>query len=768
MIVSPPVQPDFNRRWEHLLAMISEERGWAEPTDREYPESDDSHCWPMPYTPLEGMVPGSVQHDMLSGQVVIAEATWEFGGADTAVLPRLRAAAGWIREVEVVAGRIPQLRDVDFLPLTSISDGELPVQMSPNEALSGGVESMLAYDELLARSALAGMQFPASYDGVISTAATEVSELALACGELARWEDLDLYEVVARQELASWRTLRRSYAWFDAESSDGDFGQVPTPVRRDLFESAVKHLAEPRTHAQVLALPLRSLTFDEEPTAADELDSSRHGIGASWNSVGTSDAHDGVMTPESPAEASAGPDAANAILDVTRLFTAAIEKAMDANKIGRAIDSGERNRARHEAVAQHLLDHILCQPGELEQLLHLLDLPCEHTPLLYIEWEDPETGFRFDHVVDDHHTADDYRSLLVIEDKIDAQLGPDQLDRYCDFLADGRGPSVLLVLHPARNPLTAEKQRIQDLEETYQGVEVRFMTWTDLSTQMVAANPTGEHAALWQALAEFTESVGTGDLSDLPPAEVLLDTDVASELRDLFLTMQAVAAEVGHRAPRQLRFSFHKGNFGPWLQMGMSNAVTDGIGLLLDLTDVPGTLQAGVHGPHKSESLPRPAKIGVFPNGELSPAARRRAERIGDAARAYRDGGADLLGEALRGRTAGATLSAEAQDALYLLGAIFQAQAIRNPHRGGADGRATKGVNEGDGAERLGAELVRADDSAEPIQVFIGPPQGEDWDRVTLWIRDAEGEREIAPRDGQPGRSYVLEAWRTMRGALGR
>lgn len=495
------MQPDFSRRWEHLLAMISQERGWSEPEDFEYPESDDSRCWPMPYVPLEGIFPGSSQYDVLSGQVVLVEATWEFDSADAAVLPHLRAAAGWIPELEVAAGRIPQLRDVDFLPLTAISDGELPEQMSPSEALSGGVESMLAHDELLARSALAGLQFPAAYDGMISTAATEVSEDALACGELARWEDLDLYEVLARQELATWRTLRRSYVWFDAESSDEDFGQVPRPVRGELFESALKHLAAPRTHSQVLALPLRGLTFGEEPTAAEELDSSRHGIGASWSSVRTRDAHHGVMTTESPAEASAGPDAANAVLDVARLFTAAIEKAMDTNKIGRAIDSSERNRARHEAVAQHLLDHILRQEGELEQLLDLLGIQCRNSPELYTEWEDRDTGSRFDHVVDDHLTTDDYRSVLVIEDKIDVQLGPDQLDRYCDFLADGQGPSVLLVLHPERNPLTAEKQRIQELEETYQGVEVCFMTWTELSTQMVTANPTGEHAQLWRALS---------------------------------------------------------------------------------------------------------------------------------------------------------------------------------------------------------------------------------------------------------------------------
>ncbi|MEE1619276.1 hypothetical protein [Brachybacterium sp. J153] len=114
-----------------------------------------------------------------------------------------------------------------FLPLTAIGDGGIPEERSTAEALSGGVESMLAYDELLARSALAGVQFPREYEGVLSTAATEVSEGALARGELARWEDLDLYEIVARPELATWRTPRRSYVWSFAEPFDEDFSRAP-------------------------------------------------------------------------------------------------------------------------------------------------------------------------------------------------------------------------------------------------------------------------------------------------------------------------------------------------------------------------------------------------------------------------------------------------------------------------------------------------------------------------------------------------------------
>lgn len=767
MIVSPPVQPDFNRRWEHLLAMISEERRWAEPADREYPESDDSCCWPMPYTPLEGMVPGSVQHDMLSGQVVIVEATWEFDGKGSEASPTFRTAAGWLPELEVVGGRIPRLRDVDFLPLTAIGAGESPQEMSTSEALNGGAEVMLVYDELLARSALAGVQFPAEFDGELSTAATEVSEAALACGELVRWEDLDLYGAAARQEMATWNRLRRSYIWLSAEPFDEGFSSVPRPARLDLIESTLQYLAVPRARSQVLALPLRALTLGDHETLAHELDQPTNSIGASWNPAGASDALSSAATPTSSQVERQPAEGEGAVLDVTRLFTAAIEKAMSSVKLARASDSAERNRARHEAVAQHLLDHILRQPGELEQLLQLLDIEYTDAPSIHTEWEDWDNGSRYDHVVDDRRSPDDYRSILVIEDKIDAQLGTDQLDRYCAFLAEEAGQGMVLILHPERNALTSAKLRVPELEAAHPGVVLRFMTWTDLSAKMISTNPSGAHAALWRALAEFAESVGTGDLSGLPSASVLTDPDVALEVRDIFLTAQAVAATVGHRAPRQLRFSFHKGNLRTWLQMGMSNSTTSGIGLELDLVESPGTLLAGVHGPLRHESHPSPAKIGSFVDGELSPAAGRRADRIADASQRFRAGDTDGLDDALTGRSTGTHPSSEAQDALQLLGAIFQAQAIRNPHRGGADGRGTEGVNEGARAERLGAKLVRGGAPGREIHLFIGPPEARTWDRATLWIRDSAGEREILPLDGESGRDYVLRVWGMSRAALG-
>ena len=89
------------------------------------------------------------------------------------------------------------------------------------------------------------------------------------------------------------------------------------------------------------------------------------------------------------------------IVDVARLFTAAIEKAMATTKLGHASNSAERHRARHEAVAQYLLDHILRQEGELDRFLDVVGVRIEHEAVLYDEREDRETSSRFDHVIDD-------------------------------------------------------------------------------------------------------------------------------------------------------------------------------------------------------------------------------------------------------------------------------------------------------------------------------------------------------------------------------
>lgn len=453
------------------------------------------------------------------------------------------------------------------------------------------------------------------------------------------------------------------------------------------------------------------------------------------------------------------------VVDVARLFTAGIEKAMATNKLGHASNSAERHRARHEAVAQYLLDYILRQEGELDRFLDLVGVRPEHEPVLYNEREDRETGSRFDHVIDDI-APDSYRSVVVIEDKIDAELAPDQLDRYCDFLAGEGRPGTVLVLHPQRNTLATEQARVPGLQKEYDGVTVKFMTWSALSGRMIDANPEGRSTALWSALAEYAESVGTGDLTYLPTAANLTDPAVARELRDLFLTMQNVAAKVGGRA-RQLRFSLHGGNTGPWLQMAMSDNKQASVGLELGLVSSPGTLYAGVRGPEDPDGYLTPSKVGVFKDGVLSDAAERRVEELAELAVAVRDRGAHFP-DRLPGRTTGKPVSEEGQEALLLLGSIFQAQALKNPHRGGAPSRRTRGISEGGGNERLGAVLVRDDvEPARSIELFIGPPAGHDWERCTIWIRDDEGEREIEVLPGESGREYVLRVWQESRRALG-
>lgn len=504
-----------------------------------------------------------------------------------------------------------------------------------------------------------------------------------------------------------------------------------------------------------------------DASSARELDDPRHTSNETWHSLELTGIE---LCPTGHREGKEGSTMVHGhqeAVDVARLFTAAVEKAMAANTLGHISSSGERHRARHEAVAQFLLDHILKQDDELERLLDVVGVRTSHEPVLYNEWVDRETDSRFDHVIDDT-AAETYRSVLVIEDKIDAQLAPGQLDRYCAFLASEGGETKVLVLHPAHNPLKAERSRAAELEAKYAGVSVQFMTWTLLSQRMVEANPDGAHAHLWRALAEYAETVGTGDLANLPSAGSLDDPAVAQELRDLFLTMQNVAAIVGSGRSRQVRFSFHGGNIGPWLQMSMTDSKQTRLGLELDVEGSPGTLYIGSPWLRSPQGYSRtPSKIGVSPEGKLSAAAQRRVEEIAQLSADVRDD-PDRFPDELGGRPSGKTLSDEGQDALTLLGAIFQAQAIKNPHRGGAPSRRTRGVNEGDGNERLGAVLVRDDDDVtRSIALFIGPPAGQAWERCTIWLRDDQGEREIETRAGESGREYVLRVWETARFALG-
>ncbi|MGO1409762.1 MAG: PD-(D/E)XK nuclease family protein [Brachybacterium sp.] len=746
--------------------MISEERGWTEPGEREYPESDDSNCWPMPYTPVEGVLPGTLREDILCGQVVVAEATWGFGLDDTPVAPRIRSAAGWLPDLHVVGGRVEHMRDELLLPMTTIGDGVLPVPSSGEEFIEGGVPLMREYDELLARSALAGLQFLGDTDGTISTAATEVSEGALACGELAQWEDLEFIEALARQELRGAVEIRRSYVWFVARPADDILSHIPGPARFDLLEDVHERLREPRTRRQVTGLPLRSLALGEDPVPLTELDEHRHSVNDSWRST---DVPGLPYMPTSPPQLQEGPPMPQTHHDavsVARLFTAAIEKAMATTKLGHASNSAERHRARHEAVAQYLLDHILRQEGELERFLEELGVRIEHEPVLHAEWEDRETGSRFDHVIEES-AADRYRAVVVIEDKIDAQLAPDQLDRYCEFLAAEGGRATVVVLHPLRNPLNSAKNRVSDLQAKYAGVTVQFLTWAELSSRMIHTDPDGSTTGLWRALEEYAESVGTGDLEHLPGADALTDPVIAGELRDLFLTMQNVAAGVGSGRSRQLCFSFHGGNPEPWLQMAMSDNKRASVGLDLGLVRSPGTLMAGVRGPEDPDGYLTPAKVRVFRDGKLSEAAWKRVDELAELAVEVRDHGAHFP-DTLPGRTTGKPVSEGSQDALRLIGAIFQAQAIKNPHRGGAPSSGTRGLNEGDGNERVGAVLVREDDEAErSVALFVGPPAGQDWTRATIWIRDERGDREIEVVPRETGRDYVLRVWETARHALG-
>ena len=765
MFIAPPPHIDFDRRWDRLLSLIDDERGWS-PTERQYPETVESLCWPMPYTPLYGDVPGSLREDTLCGQVVPVEASWSSGADGAVAVPRIRSAAGWFPDLHIDGGRIGRTRDELLVPMTTVGDGALPEPCARNEVLEGGPQLIRDVDDLLARSALASLQFFGEFDGTISTAATQVSEGALACGELAQWGDLEFFEALARQELLTAAEIKRSYVWFIVRPAEDPLSHVPAPPRLDLIEDAQRWLNEPRTARQVAALPLRSLALRENAVPPAELDRSRFSVNDAWRPL---DEPDLVVTPvpapdssdETPAPSNVHDD-----LNIARLFTAAVEKAMATTKLGHTSNSAERHRARHEAVAQYLLDHILQQDGELDRFLEMLGVRIENEPVLYAEWEDRESRSRFDHVIDD--TSDDaYRSVVVIEDKIDAQLDSDQLDRYCSYLARHGGTATLLVLHPQRNPLTSERNRVQELHARYPGVAVRFMTWPELSCKMTTAEPSAPSAPLWRALTEYAETVGTGDLTNLPTADALTDPAVAAELRDLFLSMQNVAASVGSGRSRQLRFSFHGGNAAPWLQMALTDNKHASVGLELDLSRTPGTLLAGVRGPEDPDPRLTPAKIRVFRDGKLSAAARKRVSELAELAEAVRDDGVRFP-DRLPGRTTGSAVSEDGQDALELFGAIFQAQAIKNPHRGGAPSRDTHGRNEGEGNERLGAVLVREDGGEKhSISLFVGPPNGEKWERATIWIRDGHEEREIEVVPGEPGRDYVLRVWEEARTALG-
>lgn len=460
-------------------------------------------------------------------------------------------------------------------------------------------------------------------------------------------------------------------------------------------------------------------------------------------------------------------DSYSEAIEVSLLFTSAIEQAMSSSKLSSGQSSGERNRARHEAVAQYLLDDILRREGELDRFLAEYDVHIDHEPLLFCEWPTGDGESRFDHVIDDEGELGAWRSVVVIEDKLDSPLATDQLDRYCRYLADFDGQSTLMVLHPRRNPLNADRARIDSLSREFPSVSIRFVSWSDLCDRMIRSAPPGTHAALWAALKEFTESVGTGLLGNLPDAEVLAAASVAEEVRNVFLTAQVVAARLGTPRSHQLAFSLHGGNPAPWLQMGMTDIKRSSLGLDLDVEQDPGALYVGVRGPDDLGGRRTHSKIGVFRDGRLTPAAERRVAELVELGEQIWTGEATLP-TVLPGRAAGKPVSEQAKQALELVGAVFQAQAIKNPHRGGAPSRKTRGINEGDGHERLGAVLVREVEGRQRvIHLFIGPPSGRAWESCAIWIRTDDGEQEITVEPGESGRDYVLRVWREARRALG-
>ncbi|WP_133249821.1 hypothetical protein [Brachybacterium endophyticum] len=456
----------------------------------------------------------------------------------------------------------------------------------------------------------------------------------------------------------------------------------------------------------------------------------------------------------------------DAAVGAARMFTAAIEKAMSSSRLTSGQSSGERNRARHEAVAQYMLDHILSQSGELEAFLREYEVRIKHQPRMWCEVTDSPTNSRFDHIIDDVDPRGLRDPVAVIEDKLDAPLSHGQLERYLRYLQGTGRKAALIVLHPRRNPLKDQKERLPEFSAKYPSVTVRFVTWAELCAAMIRRDPGGARAGLWAALEEFAESVGTGDLENLATTAVLADPEVAAEVRDIFLTSQAVAREIGSLRTRQLAFSFHGGNRAPWLQMGMSDRRHPGIGLTLDMEANPGALLVGERAPNGAGENYLESKIGFFREGALTPAARRRVNALSRLNQQIRVGESGFPSR-IRGRKLGRQVSEPASDALALFGAIFQAQAIKNPHRGGASSSKTRGANEGRHNERIGAVLVREEGSdLTEVRLFIGPPDGQAWQRCTVWLRTVDGEREIAVKANEPGRDYVLRVWGEARQAL--
>lgn len=453
-------------------------------------------------------------------------------------------------------------------------------------------------------------------------------------------------------------------------------------------------------------------------------------------------------------------------IDVSRMFTYAVEKAMSAEKPSVSTKGGsERNRARHEAIAQYMLDYIIADDSELNCMLSELGVSGVRSPVAVTESPAPGDG-RFDHEIYEDD-GDQFPTRLLIEDKLDAPLAIDQLDRYSDFLRRAGG-GKLVILHPRRNSLSREAVRARQLESRSPRVDIEFVEWRDLAGRMISRDKGRAQAGLWRALAEFAETVGTGDLAQLPLAKLLLDPSVAREVQDILMTAQVVASRLVSRSPHQLRFSMNSGNAVPWLQAGLTDNKTYGFGIQLNLESRPGCLEIGSCGPGYEDSRLLFSKMGYFEGGKLSPAAERR---LGELERLALDVGAGrkTLPERLEGRRCGKMPSDSASDAIRLLAAIFQSKALRNPYRGGGSDGRTRGANFGELGERVGVNLVRAaeDGAKRAVRINVGPPDEDRWSRCTVWIEGEDGDpREIVPSPRETGREYVLRVWETARAAI--
>lgn len=436
---------------------------------------------------------------------------------------------------------------------------------------------------------------------------------------------------------------------------------------------------------------------------------------------------------------------------VGRMYTAAIEEAASSNAFGGSSSSGERNRRRHEAVVQFMLAHIIKLDGELRSFAKEFGLAETEGLHVYQEAPDPGSKSRFDHVID----APDGTPIAVIEDKIDAALGPRQLDRYAEYLSESDKNSDLIVFHPARRDVSASVK-----VPTGKKVRIRFISWYELSTRMAKRAGTPEHAALWEELAEFAESIGTGDLTSLPSTAALLDRGAALEVRDVLLTGQKVAHTLARGKLKEMSFSMHPGNPHSWLQAGLTDIKHLRVGVELDVRYVPGDLYLGVRGPGQDLDWV-PAKIGFFPNGELTKAGHRRVAMLAEIAEAVEKGDTKWPPH-IPGRPVGRLPSEEAMDSLQTLAAVFQASSLRNPHRGGATDGARKS-NEGEFGERLG---VRLQNAGNTIELFIGPPIRKEWIRSSIWIRTPHCEYEIKQLAKETGRDYVLRVWDEVSKAL--